>query len=255
MKRIKRTDLPKDAERYLGERQQAADEKHQQQKLDPTADWKSARQTPNMGKVLATLHAMTGKRQRCMYCLDSHGSDIEHFRPKAVYPESMYQWANLLLCCTHCGRLKGNKFPLSGNNNSPMLVDPTSENPWDSLDFDPDTGNICARFDVQLNAWSAKGEMTVEVLQLDKREALSAGYLQTLRRLSKIVKTAIDANAIEAIDDIDAATSLTERLLSEDDHGLLGWCFSDRAGTVPPFKELRQKFPGVWTHCAQELRT
>lgn len=246
MKRIQRTDLPKDAQRYLVQRQQAADKKHQQQKLDPTSDWKSARQTQNMGKVLATLHTMTGKRQRCMYCLDSHGSDIEHFWPKTVYPEHMYQWANLLLCCTHCGRLKGNQFPLTGDN--PMLVDPTAENPWDSLDFDPRTGNICARFDVQLNAWSAKGEKTVEVLQLDKREALSVGYLQTLRRLSKIVKTALDAGATDA-------ASLAERLLSEDDHGLLGWCFSDRAGTVQPFKELRQKLPDVWKHCANELRT
>jgi len=173
MKRMQRTDLPKDAERYLGKRQQTADKKHQQQKLDPTVDWKSARQTQSMSKVLATLHGMTGKRQRCMYCLDSHGSDIEHFWPKAVYPEHMYQWANLLLCCTHCGRLKGHQFPLLGNN--PMLVDPTAENPWDSLDFDPLTGNICARFDVQLNAWSTKGEKTV-VPQLDPVRQGSVGF-------------------------------------------------------------------------------
>lgn len=244
MKCIKRTDLPKDVERYLGKRQQGADKKLHAQKLDTTMDWKSARQTKSMGKVLSTLHAMIGKRQRCMYCLDSHGSDIDHFRPKAVYPERMYQWANLLLCCTHCGRLKGDQFPVLGN--SPMLVDPTSENPWDSLDFDPITGNICARFDVQLNAWSAKGEKTVEVLQLDKREALSAGYLQTLGRLSRIVKTAIDAGAIDA-------AKLTERLQVEDDHGLLSWCFSDRADTVQPFKELRQQAPGVWRHCVKAL--
>lgn len=244
MKCIKRIDLPEDAERYLGKRQQAADKKHREQKLDSTVDWKSARQTKSMGKVLSTLHAMIGERQRCMYCLDSLGSDIEHFQPKAAYPERMYQWANLLLCCTHCGRLKGDQFPLMGNR--PMLVDPTSENPWDSLDFDPVTGNICARFDVQLNAWSAKGEMTVEVLQLDKREALSAGYLKTLRRLSKIVKTAIDAGAIDV-------SVLIERLQSEDDHGLLGWCFSDRAGTVQPFKELRLRSPAVWAHCVKAM--
>ena len=93
-----------------------------------------------------------GLRQRCMYCLDSHGSDIEHFRPKAPYPKSMYQWTNLLLCCTHCGRLTGNQFPLAGR--SALLVDPTKENPWDSLDFDPTTGNISARFNATLNAWS-----------------------------------------------------------------------------------------------------
>lgn len=245
MKRIKRTALPKDAEQYLGKRQQAADLKWQGNTLDTTADWKAARQTKKMGKVLATLHAMTGERQRCMYCLDSHGSDIEHFRPKAIYPQCMYQWTNLLLCCTHCGRLKLDKFPLSGLG--ALLVDPTTENPWDSLDFDPKTGNICARFDLQLNAWSAKGEKTVEVLHLDRREALSAGYLQTLRRLSAVVNGALADGAIDA-------TQLMAALKSEDDHGLLGWCFSDRASALQPFSDLQQQQPRVWARCAKALK-
>ncbi|MDZ7937193.1 MAG: hypothetical protein U5M53_02485 [Rhodoferax sp.] len=245
MKRIKRAALPKDAAKYLGRRQQAADVKRQVHTLDTTADWKAARQTKIMGKVLKTLHAMTGDRHRCMYCLDSHGSDIEHFRPKAVYPERMYQWTNLLLCCTHCGRLKLDKFPLSGR--SALLVDPTKENPWDSLDFDPLTGNICARFDLQLNAWSAKGEKTVEVLHLDRREALSAGYLQTLRRLSGAVNSALADGAIDA-------AKLTTTLQSEDDHGLLGWCFSDRAGALQPFSDLRQQQPRVWAQCAKAFK-
>jgi uncharacterized protein (TIGR02646 family) len=246
MKFLRRTNLPNDAKRYLDKRQQSADKKSQLQKLDTTMDWKSSRQTKSMGKVLGTLHAMTGTRQRCMYCLDSHGSDIEHFWPKALYPERMYQWPNLLLCCTHCGRLKGDKFPLAAN--SPMLVDPTLENPWDSLDFDPVTGNICARFDLQLNAWCAKGEKTVEILQLDKREALAAGYLQTFRRLSKVIQNAIDEGVVDAI-------TLAEQLQSEDDHGLLSWCFSDRTSAVQPFKKLRKQQPAVWTYCVNALAT
>lgn len=245
MKRIQRITLPNDAEDYLGKRQKAADLKRQANKLDPTADWKTARPTKKMGKVLATLHAMIGQRQRCMYCLDSHGSDIEHFRPKAIYPERMYQWENLLLCCTHCGRLKLDKFPMVGRRI--LLVDPTKENPWDSLDFDPLTGNICARFDVKLNAWSAKGEKTVEVLHLDKREALSAGYLLTLRRLSAVVNNALSGGTIDA-------TKLTAALQSEDDHGLLGWCFSNRASTLQPFSDLRQQQPQVWAQCAKALK-
>jgi uncharacterized protein (TIGR02646 family) len=246
MKRIKRTVLPKVAQQYLDKRQQAVNLKQEKNILDTTADWKAARQTKSMSKVLAALHAMIGQRQRCMYCLDSHGSDIEHFRPKAIYANCMYKWDNLLLCCTHCGRLKGNMFPLSGS--SALLVDPTKENPWDYLDFDHETGNICARFDVQLNTWSVKGEKTVEVLHLDKREALSAGYLQTLGRLSKTIVEAIsDGNS-----GVDAG-KLTQNLKSNDDHGLLGWCFSDRTSTLKPFSELRQQHPSVWVQCVSEF--
>jgi hypothetical protein len=157
----------------------------------------------------------------------------------------MYRWGNLLLCCTNCGRLKGNQFPMAGRR--VLLVDPTKENPWDSLDFDPMTGNICARFDPQLNNWSVKGEKTVEVLHLDEREALSKGYLQTLRRLSATIRSALSAGAI------DAAT-LVQKLKSDDDHGLLGWCFSDRGKTLSPFSELQTQHPGVWAKCAKALK-
>lgn len=246
MKRIKRVVLPADAEQYLIKRGESANQKYNTGNLDTAADWKVARQTQSMGKVLSTLHAMAGERQRCMYCLDSHGSDIEHFRPKAAYQKHMYRWENLLLCCTHCGRLKGNQFPMTGRR--ALLVDPTKENPWDSLDFDPLTGNICARFDVQLNIWSIKGEKTVEVLQLDRREALSAGYLHTLRRLTDAVKTALAAGAVSAV-------NLAEKLKTEDDHGLLAWCFSDRGKALQPFSELQAQHPSVWAQCAKALKT
>lgn len=245
MRRIKREALSADAARYLIKRQKSASQKHGNGTLDTTADWKGARQTKSMGKVLSTLQAMAGERQRCMYCLDSHGSDIEHFRPKAVYPKRMYRWDNLLLCCTHCGRIKGNQFPVAGRR--ALLVDPTKENPWDSLDFDPLTGNICARFDVRLNKWSAKGEKTVEVLQLDQREALSKGYLQTLRRLSETIRAALSAGTINP-------ANLAEKLKLEDDHGLLGWCFSDQGKEVSPFSELRAQHPGVWAQCVKALK-
>ena len=114
MRRVQRVALPKVAARFLTRRQVAADKKRKQRKLDVTADWKSARQAKSMRGVLTSLQTMMGERQRCMYCLDSHGSDIEHFRPKAGYPARMYHWPNLLLCCTECGRMKGNQFPLAG---------------------------------------------------------------------------------------------------------------------------------------------
>lgn len=245
MKRIKREALPADAARYLVKRQKSAIQKYVNGTLDTTADWKCARQTQSMGKVLSTLHAMVGERQRCMYCLDSHGSDIEHFRPKNRYHKYMYRWENMLLCCTHCGRIKGDQFPMEGRR--VLLVDPTKENPWDSLDFDPTTGSICARFDVQLDKWSLKGEKTVEVLHLDKREALSKGYLKTLRRLSETIRSELASGVINAV-------NLTEKLKSEDDHGLLGWCFSDRGRTLEPFSELQAQHPGVWAQCAKALK-
>jgi uncharacterized protein (TIGR02646 family) len=244
MRRIQRTALPKAAKSYLIKRQSAANGKHKNDELSIERDWKSARQTKALKTVATTLQAMMGPRQRCMYCLDSHGTDIEHFRPKAVYPKRMYDWLNLLLCCTECGRFKGNKFPISGKQ--ALLIDPTREDPWKHLDFDPVTGNISARFDLQLNDWSAKGTATVETLRLDKREALSAGYLKTLRLLSSIVERALSGGAI-------AVPTLIADLKNADDHGLWAWCLRDEGQSIPQFKDLRQLHPAVWRQCCKAI--
>ena len=73
--------------------------------------WKSARQAKIMDSIFSQLQGMTVPSGKCMYCMASLGSDIEHFRPKTPFPAFAFQWTNLLLCCSDCGRLKGQKSP------------------------------------------------------------------------------------------------------------------------------------------------
>ncbi|MEW6038611.1 MAG: hypothetical protein AB1648_10240 [Pseudomonadota bacterium] len=245
MRRVTRPPLGKGIQAYLCRRQKQADEKYRSGGLDVEREWKGARATKTMRKVLTSLQNMMGARERCMYCLDSHGSDIEHFRPKAGYSKRMFRWRNLLLCCTECGRLKGNRFPLQGKR--PLLIDPTKEEPWRHLDFDPITGNITARFDAQINVWSPKGTATVEILQLDRREALAAGYKATFQRLSDIARRFLADSDTPYSQFIDA-------LREADDHGLLGWIFVGTGRNEPPFSELWKQRPAVWNECAHTLK-
>lgn len=244
MRRVTRVALPTSAQRYLNRRQVHADRLRSKRQLDVDKHWKASRQTRSVGQVLAALQAMAGPRQRCMYCLDSHGSDIDHFRPKACWPQRMYDWSNLVLCCTFCGRLKGSQFPMKGRR--ALLLDPSQENPWEHLDFDPVTGNICARFDLARNDWSAKGMATVKVLQLDRREALSRGYLKTLQRLCAVVEAAL------GLPEVDAG-QLASQLRAEDDHGLLGWCFSPQGSKHASFAQLLANHPVAWRRCRRAL--
>ncbi len=62
--------------------------------------------------VTELLRAMGSGVERCMYCQDSVGVDVEHYRPKAWYPELVFAWANFLLICSRCNRKKGSRFPL-----------------------------------------------------------------------------------------------------------------------------------------------
>ena len=243
MWRISRPDLPARTQHALDRKQADVDAKEAAGSLKVEWVWKSARQTKPLKIVLGVLQQMAGNRQRCMYCGDSHATDIDHFWPKVYYPSRMFRWPNLLLCCTECGRFKGDNFPL--NNGLPVLVDPTFDDPWAFLDFDPTTGNIVARFFPALNDWTARGTLTVRTLHLDRREALSAAYQRTYRRLKSLIEAALQHPPINA-------TALAESLHEADDHGLAGWCFRGSGQNEPPFSTLRDAHPTAWARCAQE---
>ena len=236
MRRVHRPALPARVQTYLERRRQAT-----AGAANVENAWKSARQTQAMGTVVQTLRAMAGARERCMYCVDSHGSDIEHFWPKGPYPARAFVWSNMLLCCTECGRFKGSRFPLS-NASRPMLVDPSVEDPWECLDFDPDTGNLTARYDAASAAPSVRGESTVRVLQLDRREAMAEGYRRTYRRLAERVRQALAAGVTDS-------KKLAGELLQADDHGLMGWCFGPIGARLQPFEELLRRAPEAWAAC------
>lgn len=241
MRRYKRVPLDGVAKAYLRKRRVRVKSGLAAGNLNSESEWNGARQTKTMNRVLAQLQVMAGPRQRCMYCLDSHGTDIEHFWPKGAYPRLMFHWSNLLLCCTDCGRIKGTRFPLAGHR--PLLVNPAKEDPWRYLEFDPITGNLTARYDNTINDYDPKGEATVDALQLDKREAMSLGYLKTWRRLTKKVRDFLAGVAI----------ALPNELIEADDHGLLCWAFHHAGQNEAPFKELRQHHPAVWAACRASL--
>ena len=54
--------------------------------------------------VRKTLSVMCRGPRRCMYCEDSAADEVEHFRPKDLYPEAVFVWMNYLYACgrTRC---------------------------------------------------------------------------------------------------------------------------------------------------------
>lgn len=71
---------------------------------------------------------------KCMYCEGYIGAvsypHIEHFRPKAVYPDKTFEWANLGLGCQVCNTNKNDVF----DENLPY-INPYYENPDDFFIF------------------------------------------------------------------------------------------------------------------------
>ncbi len=81
MRRIEREVLASEIATALDRFQEEVNRLAADQDFDLTKHWNGRRNSQHIRAVLAVLQRMAGTRERCMYCVDSAGSDIEHFRP------------------------------------------------------------------------------------------------------------------------------------------------------------------------------
>lgn len=113
--------------------------------------WRSRRQLSVFRRVEEALAALCSGAGRCMFCEDSAGYQIEHFRPRSLYPGLTYAWVNYLYACGQCNNKKVNRFAifsasgdvlkLSPSDKEPehgpaVLIDPRHDDPLDYLELD-----------------------------------------------------------------------------------------------------------------------
>lgn len=82
--------------------------------------------------VQKALKAMYGSV--CCYCegeINLTGyAEIEHYKPKSLFPELCFEWSNLHQICTKCNKKKNNKW----DNEFPIL-DPVQDSIDDKIKF------------------------------------------------------------------------------------------------------------------------
>lgn len=147
---------------------------------------------PAFRVVRQTLTRMCSGSSRCCYCEDSLADEVEHIKPKDLYPELTFAWRNYLYACGPCNGPKNNQFalfseatgefvdvtrrrgaqiepPLPGDL---VLIDPRTEDPMRYLELDLrdtfwflPTRGLSARD-------RKRAEYTIEVLGLNERDAL-----------------------------------------------------------------------------------
>ncbi|MCE7986241.1 MAG: hypothetical protein DYG89_34120 [Caldilinea sp. CFX5] len=72
--------------------------------------------------VRETLAAMCSGSCRCMYCEDSCADEVEHIRPKDLYPEFVFVWENYLYVCGPCNGGKNNAFAVFSQQTGSVIV-------------------------------------------------------------------------------------------------------------------------------------
>ncbi len=103
--------------------------------------------------VKQSLTQMCSGARRCMYCEDSVADEVEHHKPKNLYPDEVFSWENFLYACGPCNGFKGTHFAIFNtgefielrNRETPQmpppagitaLLDPRHENPLDFMMLD-----------------------------------------------------------------------------------------------------------------------
>ncbi|MBI2566061.1 MAG: hypothetical protein HYV63_03360 [Candidatus Schekmanbacteria bacterium] len=248
MRHVSRQNLTGPLSSYLDRMQKRIDDGGEIQKT-----WDGQRRTRSMRAVEETLRRMAGARERCMYCEDSRGTDIEHFWPmrgEPGYPERAFRWPNLLWACSGCNRKKGTRFPLNAAGD-PLLIDPTHDDPWQHLCFDSDTNELAARWDRTTGVESERGRQTLEILETLRFEAVADGRAKTKRNLIRAVRAYLDAASSRGI--ADARSELIEAIRDNDSYGLATWYFLWEGRDDCPFVDLRKSSPDTWEEIVVEL--
>jgi uncharacterized protein with PIN domain len=106
------------------------------------------------------LQRMSPGVERCMYCGESLGTDVDHHEPVVRNPLRTFDWLNHLLACSHCNsHHKRDAFPVDGQGR-PLLIDPTAEDPFDHLLLAFSAGEYLAL--------TEKGQSTLDVCGLNR---------------------------------------------------------------------------------------
>lgn len=173
--------------------------------------WTSRRGNKPIRMVREMLLAMCSGLGRCMYCEDSHARDVEHVRPKALYPDLVFAWANFLYACSDCNGPKGAKFKVHLHDGrifdvgrkpkavpptqlaaddplllgEPLLLDPRCENPLDFLRLDLDMGVFEEIPSTGLAL--ERASFTIELLGLNEREHLVEARQDTFQTAESVL--------------------------------------------------------------------
>lgn len=139
------------------------------------AAWKSHRNNKALEAAETALRAMASGLERCMYCEDSRGCDVEHLRPKASYADRMFAWLNLLWICADCNRQKNDAF-------DDAMLDPTAADPLDHLVLSLATGRYTPRGN------SPRGVATLRVVpRLESNQMLTRGRRNAMVKLRSLL--------------------------------------------------------------------
>jgi uncharacterized protein (TIGR02646 family) len=115
--------------------------------------------------------------QKCAYCecnaTEGGYMEIDHLMPKSIYPESMFEWNNLLPSCRQCNNMKSNH-----DTGLEPIINPYEANPEDAFFYKR------IQIKPKEGVYFATAQQTIDVCRLN-RETLLTSRSKILPKLEK----------------------------------------------------------------------
>lgn len=155
---------------------------------------------------------------KCAYCESKMThvdyGHIEHYRPKAAFPELTFEWSNLLLACGICNGAahKGKRFPDIAENGP--VINPCEDEPSDHFTF---VFDLHAKLATVIGK-TGRGKTTENLLGLNRHElrAYRSKQVQKVYVLSELAVSNSEAQSVlnEAIQNNAEYAAFARALLS-----------------------------------------
>ena len=203
--------------------------------LAARAEWTSYRPSAPARIPVDALRQMAGTRNRCFYCSDGRGADVDHYVPISRDPSMTFVWKNLLWVCPECNRSKSSRSPVV---EGVWVLDPTVDDPWGHLILDTATGVVAPRYlDGELDV---RAVITLQLFKALTWEEVIEGRGRAIRRLRD------GAHAIAEQGDTPRSRAELLRAVAEDDYGVARWFALWDGRVEDPFHAIRTGSPSLW---------
>lgn len=183
---------------------------------------------------------------KCCYCevklnSGSRYVEVEHFKPKSKYHESVLEWNNLLPSCKRCNGKKGEH-----DVESEPIINPTETNPSKHLYIQ----------DYRVYSKTDLGKATIDILYLNDRKHLVTSRFEIGNTIVERLEDILDLlnDYIERVNNSQRRKNkIIERLQNLMSEAIPTAEFSATSATTvfsqPDYKEIKEKFKALnwWT--------
>jgi uncharacterized protein (TIGR02646 family) len=158
---------------------------------------------PIFDEVKRALQQMCSGARRCAYCEDSAADEVEHVRPKHLYPQVIFAWSNYIYACGPCDGPKGSHFAVFVNadraaepveiarkltdpvvpplDGEPALIDPRAEDATTFMILDLRETYWFTPLAPKGTRDHERAKYTIKTLRLNIRDELSQARRQAYR--------------------------------------------------------------------------